>query len=188
MDQYTRIAAGRALRLAAAGRRPPDPGGELLVRQEQSPPDAPSDAAALPSTNSRPTGRKPRDATLLLADLTLLGILVLIAGTRFWAVRRLAAPMWGDAYQHTMIAQLLVDHGGLFNSWAPYASLQSFTYHFGFHSAVAVFHWVTSLSLPQATLWTGQILTCWRHWQCCRWRRAWERAPGPARPPCSWLD
>jgi hypothetical protein len=105
-----------------------------------------------------PSVRKPQTASILLADLTLLGILVLIAGTRFWAARRLAAPLWGDSYQHTMIAQLLVDHGGLFSSWAPYAPLQSFTYHFGFHAAAAVFHWVTRLSLLQATLWTGQVL------------------------------
>jgi hypothetical protein len=96
--------------------------------------------------------------TLLLADLALLGILALVAGTRFWAVRRLPAPMWGDAYQHTMIAQLLVDHGGLFNSWAPYAPMQSFTYHFGFHADTAVLHWTSGLSVPLATLWSGQIL------------------------------
>jgi hypothetical protein len=130
--------------------------GNFLVRRNKA--TQLRRAAAASSAANRPTGRKPRTASLVLADLTLLGVLVLIAGTRFWAVRRLAAPLWGDAYQHTMIAQLLVDHGGLFSSWAPYASLQSFTYHFGFHSAVAVFHWVTSLSVPQATLWTGQIL------------------------------
>ena len=64
----------------------------------------------------------------------------------------------GDSYQHTLIAQLLVDHGGLFSSWAPYADLQSFTYHFGFHTLVAAYHWLTGFNLSQATLWTGQIL------------------------------
>jgi hypothetical protein len=67
-------------------------------------------------------------------------------------------PMWGDSYQHTMIAQLLVDNRGLFSSWQPYTELQTFTYHFGFHSLVAVFHYITHLPMPQATLWTGQIL------------------------------
>jgi hypothetical protein len=66
--------------------------------------------------------------------------------------------MWGDSYQHTMIAQLLVDNNGLFNSWAPYAELQTLTYHFGFHTYAAVFHWITRLSLPQSVMWTGQIL------------------------------
>jgi len=93
-----------------------------------------------------------------LPDLALFILLTLIFATRFWVIRSLDVPMWGDAYQHTMIAQLLVDHGGLFNSWLPYAELQTFTYHFGFHAAVAVFHWVSGLNLPQSVLWTGQIL------------------------------
>jgi hypothetical protein len=92
------------------------------------------------------------------AELALLSLAVLILLVRFWPVRALPAPMWGDSYQHTLIAQLLVDNHGLFRSWQPYADLRSFTYHFGFHSLVAVFHWLTGLSLPQATLWTGQIV------------------------------
>ncbi len=95
---------------------------------------------------------------LTLPDLTLFAILALIFATRFWVIRSLDVPMWGDAYQHTMIAQLLVDHGGLFNSWLPYAELQTLTYHFGFHTAVAAFHWISGLDMPQAVLWTGQIL------------------------------
>ncbi|MDP1547595.1 MAG: DUF1616 domain-containing protein [Anaerolineales bacterium] len=91
-------------------------------------------------------------------DFTLLILLALVIFTRFWVIRSLDVPMWGDSYQHTMIAQLLVDHGGLFNSWLPYAELQTFTYHFGFHTAVAAFHWISGLDLPQSVLWTGQIL------------------------------
>jgi hypothetical protein len=91
-------------------------------------------------------------------DITLLLILALIFLTRFWVIRSLDVPMWGDSYQHTMIAQLLVDNGGLFNSWQPYAELQTFTYHFGFHTAIAAFHWISGLDLPQSVLWTGQIL------------------------------
>ncbi|GAB4483785.1 MAG: hypothetical protein OHK0031_07410 [Anaerolineales bacterium] len=93
-----------------------------------------------------------------LPDLLLFALLALIVFTRFWVIRSLDLPMWGDSYQHTMIAQLLVDHGGLFNSWQPYAELQTFTYHFGFHTAVAVFHWVSGQNLAQATLWAGQII------------------------------
>lgn len=91
-------------------------------------------------------------------DLALLAVAGLIFLVRFYAVRSLDVPMWGDSYQHTMIAQLLVDNGGLFDSWEPYAKLQTLTYHFGFHSDVAVFHWITGLPLPRATLWVGQIL------------------------------
>lgn len=94
----------------------------------------------------------------LLPKLVLLLIILLIVATRFWPIRNLDAPMWGDSYQHTMIAQLLVDNRGLFDSWSPYVDLITFTYHFGFHSVVAVFHWITGLSIPQATLWSGQII------------------------------
>ena len=93
-----------------------------------------------------------------IPDLTFILILLLLIFTRFWPIRTLDAPMWGDAYQHTMMAQLLADNGGLFTSWEPYAQLQSFTYHFGYHSLVANFQWLTGLSAIRSTLWVGQIL------------------------------
>ena len=99
-----------------------------------------------------------RNSEAFWPDLTLLVITLFIFGTRFYVIRSLEVPLWGDSYHHTMIAQLLVDHGGLFRSWQPYADLTTFTYHFGFHSAVVAYHWITGLDLPQATLWTGQIL------------------------------
>jgi hypothetical protein len=95
---------------------------------------------------------------LNLADITFIGIVFLIVFSRFWVIRSLDMPMWGDSYQHTMIAQLLVDHGGLFTSWQPYAEMTTLTYHFGFHSAVAVFDWITHLDIPKAVLWVGQLL------------------------------
>ena len=70
----------------------------------------------------------------------------------------LVMSMWGDSYQHTMIAQLLVDNGGLFSNWAPYAELASFTYHFGFHTIAASVHWLTNLDVIQSILWTGQLI------------------------------
>jgi hypothetical protein len=93
-----------------------------------------------------------------LPTIVLLLAVALLVFTRFWAVRTLDAPMWGDSYQHTVITQLIVDHNGIFRSWQPYADLNTFTYHFGFHSAAAVFHWVTGLAMPRTILWIGQIL------------------------------
>lgn len=94
----------------------------------------------------------------LWPDLALLVVLALVFGVRLLVVRTLDAPMWGDSYQHTMIAQLLVDNGGLFDSWAPYAELRTFTYHFGFHSAIAVLRWLMGLDVVRAVIWGGQIL------------------------------
>lgn len=100
----------------------------------------------------------PRIRSINWPGLAVLILVSLVALTRFWVIRSLEVPLWGDSYQHTVMAQLIVDHRGLFTSWMPYAELQSFTYHFGFHSLAAVFHWLTHLSLPQSILWTGQIL------------------------------
>jgi hypothetical protein len=111
-----------------------------------------------PKFANQPLPIKNRLSPALWPDITYVILLALVIFTRFWTIRTLDLPLWGDSYQHTMIAQLLVDHGGLFNSWAPYADLQSFTYHFGFHTLAAATHWLTGLNLAQATLWTGQIL------------------------------
>jgi hypothetical protein len=94
----------------------------------------------------------------LWPDLAFLALSVLILSVRLLVVRTLDTPMWGDSYQHTMITQLLVDNGGLFDSWAPYADMQSFTYHFGFHAASVVLHWLTGMEPAQAVLWGAQIL------------------------------
>jgi hypothetical protein len=91
-------------------------------------------------------------------DLALLILLALVLVVRFLVIRTLDAPLWGDSFQHSLVAQLLVDNGGLFDSWAPYAELTSLTYHFGFQSASAALQWLVRTSAPQATLWVGQVL------------------------------
>jgi hypothetical protein len=99
-----------------------------------------------------------RHSGAVWADVTLVFVVLLTFASRYWLIRSQEAPMWGDSVHHTMIAQLMLDNGGLFNSWLPYAELGTFTYHFGFHSAVAVFAWLTGLDALRAVLWTGQIL------------------------------
>lgn len=97
--------------------------------------------------------RTPRGFSLLLV-LLIVGVIAL----RLWTIRGLTVPLWADSYHHTMIAQLIVDNGGLFDSWLPYAPLKSFTYHFGFHTTVAFFHWLTGIEMPRAVLIVGQLL------------------------------
>lgn len=91
-------------------------------------------------------------------NLALVLSIGLVIAVRFWVIRQLDIPLWGDSYQHTVMAQLLVDNGGLFDSWQPYAEMTTFTYHFGFHTHAAVLHWITGLNLPKSVLWVGQIL------------------------------
>lgn len=80
-----------------------------------------------------------------------------LVGARCLAVRGLEVPLWGDSVHHAMIAQLMVEHQGLFRSWEPYAALQTFTYHFGFHAHVAAIVWMTGIATPRAVVITGQI-------------------------------
>lgn len=91
-------------------------------------------------------------------DLLLLLVFLALGFVRFWAVRSLPVPMWGDSVHHTLIVQLLLDQGGLFDSWQPYAEVQSFTYHFGFHTTVAVYALLSGLDAARATLIVGQFL------------------------------
>lgn len=91
-------------------------------------------------------------------DLALIVVLAAILISRMWVIRDLPAGMWGDSVQHTYVTQLFVDNRGLFDSWLPYAPLQSFTYHFGFHSLAAAFHWLTGLPVVQAVPVVGGLL------------------------------
>ncbi len=90
--------------------------------------------------------------------VSLMIIIGLIMVTRWWAVRSIEAPMWGDSVQHTVITQLIIDHGGLFKSWEPYAPYGSFGNQFGFPAAAALLAWVSGFDASQAVIWTGQIL------------------------------
>lgn len=99
-----------------------------------------------------------RASLSILPDITLLIVLALIIFTRFWAIRSLEAPMWADSVQHTVMAQLMLDNGGLFKSWLPYAPYNSLTYQFGFPTFAAVFAWLTGLGSLKATLIVAQII------------------------------
>lgn len=95
---------------------------------------------------------------ILIVELAFIIVLGLVIVSRLWVIRTLDIPLYGDSYQHTMIAQLLIDHRGLFTSWLPYADLRTFTYHYGFHSIVAVYHWITGASTAGSMLWAGQLI------------------------------
>lgn len=85
-----------------------------------------------------------------------------------------------------MIAQLMVEHRGLFRSWEPYAALQTFTYHFGFHAHVAAITWMTGIATPRAVVLTGQIANIAAVLASIPWPRAWGGAAGPVSPRCCW--
>ncbi len=95
-----------------------------------------------------------------------LALLALVAASRFLAIHEVAAPMWGDGVHHTLITQLVLDRGGIPDNYLPYAPLQSFTYHAGFHLLCGWLAWallpgMSALSAPEATLLGGQLLNVW---------------------------
>ena len=93
-----------------------------------------------------------------LPDLILIILILFLIFIRFWIIRSLPLPLWGDSYQHTIITQLLFENRGLFQSWEPYSDIPRFTYHFGFHSNAVNFQWLSGETAAQAVMVFGQII------------------------------
>jgi hypothetical protein len=111
----------------------------------------------LPTAAYTKVGHWIRSAAFL-PDVLFALVALLVLGVRLFAIHGYQVPFWGDSVQHAVIGQLIVDHGGLFDSWLPYTPFQTFTVHFGFHSDIAVVHWLMGDSIPRNTLVTGQIV------------------------------
>jgi hypothetical protein len=88
----------------------------------------------------------------------LIAILIISLVVRFIQVKDILVAPGSDSYHHTLIAQLIVENGGIPTSYLPYAPLASFTYHFGFHSLVAFFYWISGISIIKLVIFTAQIL------------------------------
>mgnify|MGYP007061387913 FL=1 len=93
-----------------------------------------------------------------LGSWLLLGIFVLTLGTRIWIVRDVTYPLWTDSYHHTIITELIADLGKIPSSYRPYVPVDYFTYHFGFHTLSAYFHWLSGIPVPRSVVLVGQIL------------------------------
>ncbi len=77
------------------------------------------------------------------AAAAALGAVALGLASRAIALEGLATPPGADSYHHALITQLILEQGGVPSSYAPYAPIDSFAYHFGFHATAA---WMASLS------------------------------------------
>ena len=91
-------------------------------------------------------------AAALIVTLTIL-LIVRFNATWGWCV-----PPGFDTAQHTIIVQLLLDHHGLFKSWAPYNNAETFTYHFGFHAMTALFAWISGLDAATSVLIMARVV------------------------------
>lgn len=98
----------------------------------------------------------PAASQLVFAETVLVPALVVV--TRLHPLTYLAYPMGPDSLHHTMITQLILDQGRLPENYHPYAPLESFTYHFGFHVLAALVSWLSELPAEKAVLVAGQAL------------------------------
>ena len=100
-------------------------------------------------------GLPPLDArAALLLGLILAAALVL----RLDHVRGAVFPAWSDSYQHVVVSRLIMDGGRLPTSYRPLAEIDSFRYHFGFHTVTAFTGWLAGLEAHRAVLLVGQVL------------------------------
>lgn len=110
--------------------------------------------AALAWRRLRSKGRLPGPD---LYDLALLALFGLALAVRLAMVRDLATPAWVDSVHHTMIVRLIVDHGAYPQNYEPYVNALHASYHAGFHSIVATFHWLSGLENSRAMLLLCQV-------------------------------
>lgn len=96
--------------------------------------------------------------TQILIGTWLLIIFIFTLVARLWSVRGLDYPLWTDSYTHSVITQIIVDSGMIPSNFEPYAPIDRFTYHFGFHTIVAWLHWVSGLSVPRSMVIGGQVI------------------------------
>lgn len=102
-------------------------------------------------------GHEPMKTADLFFLATAVLVIFLIFFSRWQAIRNMIAPAWGDSVHHTLIVQLILKNEGLFKSWHPYAPLETLSYHFGAHSNVACWAWLSGQSAHKALLQAGQF-------------------------------
>jgi hypothetical protein len=87
-------------------------------------------------------------------------IVLVIAGALLRLVGMAASPIppGGDAYHHVVISELIMAAGGLPESFVPFASIASFSYHFGLHSYAALVGLAAGIPALQAVVATAVLL------------------------------
>ena len=106
------------------------------------------DEAAIPAR-----GGKKRALRIALLSLLFLSIL----GLRFYQIRDLALPAWVDSVHHVLIVRLILENGGVPDTFGPYMPVP-FYYHFGYHTVIAAYVALTRLEPHIGVLVIGQVL------------------------------
>ena len=120
---------------------------------------------------------KPRWTSGAIAYIVLAVVSAVVMASRLLAINGLVAPLWGDSVHHTIIVQLLIENGGLFQSWQPYADVTTFTYHFGFHAITTLYAWMRGMSAEFSVLMMGQIANFAAVMGLYALARLWTKSP-----------
>lgn len=108
-----------------------------------------------PPQFQRPTGKQVMGWLAgALGGLLLIAVLVV---WRLWQARGLLLPAWVNSLHHTMIVQLIGEHGGLPADLGPFLDAP-FHYHYGFHLVTALFSRLSGVDAAQSVLWFGQVI------------------------------
>jgi hypothetical protein len=106
---------------------------------------------------TRPTSaiveRRPVSAGLVLVLVTLA-----VLAFRLGDIQGISVPMFGDSLHHTLITRMIMDGGQVPSGYQPYVPVDTFTYHFGFHTLAAVLGMAGGLDAQGAVLIMGQVL------------------------------
>lgn len=111
-----------------------------------------SQGAAPPMPGATGAGSSP-GFWLLLGLVTALTF-----WTRFEHIRDLALPAWVDPVHHALLVRIAAETGRAPTSLEPYMPVRDLPYHWGYHVFVASLMRLSGLALPEALLWSGQIL------------------------------
>ena len=106
---------------------------------------------------TRPTSaiveKRPVSAGLALVLVTLA-----VLAFRLGDIQGISVPMFGDSLHHTLITRMIMDGGQVPSGYQPYVPVDTFTYHFGFHTLAAVLGMAGGLDAQGAVLIMGQVL------------------------------
>ena len=91
-------------------------------------------------------------------NLALGAVFISTLVVRLAMARDLSAPPWVDSVHHAMITRLIVELGRFPPTYAPFLNIETANYHPGFHSQLAVFHWLSGMDIATAMLLFGQVL------------------------------
>jgi hypothetical protein len=106
--------------------------------------------------------RKPDRSILNLETIaahgTLLALTLIALLLRVSDAQGLAVPLFGDSLHHTMLAELILRGGSVPSGYSPFVPVETFTYHFGFHTLAATLAQITSTPTHLAVLLIGQVM------------------------------